>query len=114
MRYLRKILEEDEEVIYVARHYLLAAFLGFFDDYKYVGSRYVITGKRIIIKRGVIFKDFESIALKRVERVVSRQKWYRWLFDIGEIEIFGIGGSHFCFQRIRKPLAFYKSFERVS
>lgn len=114
MSYLDSILELDEEILLEAKHYFLAPFIGIFDKENYVGSRYVITNKRIIIKRGIIFKDYESIAISKVERVVPHQRWYKFIFDIGSIEVFGMGGGYFNFPKLSDPLNFFRVFESVN
>ena len=106
-----KHLEANEELSHTAKHHCLAWLTGMFDGNSYVGSRYAITNKRIIFKKGILMPDIESIALNKVERVVPSQKWYQRIFGTGTVEIYGIGSSHFTLVKLSSPLLFFKRFE---
>lgn len=111
MRFLDKELQDDEEVIHTAKHYLLSPLFGIGDGNSYVGSRYYVTNKRLLFKCGWFFPDPESISLRKVEVVKPIQNWYQRLLGIGSVEIIGVGGTRYLFEKISDPQAFYRQYQ---
>lgn len=111
MSYITDLLEEDEHILYEAKHHCFAWLSGLMNGEDYVGSRYFITNLRIIFKTGILFKDIESISISKIERVVPSQKWYQRMFDTGRIEIYGIGNAYYRLNKLSDVMLFYRRFE---
>jgi len=111
MSFLDKELWDDEEIIHTAKHFLLSSLFGIGDGNSYWGSRYYVTNKRLLFKFGWIFPCTESIALRKVEVVKPIQSWYQRLLGVGAIEIIGVGGTRYFFERISDPQEFHRKYQ---
>ncbi len=77
-------------------------------------SEFVITNKRVIIKKGWISRETFEMNLNKIETVnVDQSVWGR-LFGFGTIVIIGTGGTKEVVDSIRRPLEFRKKFQEVS
>lgn len=119
--YVNKNLIPGEEVkyettlhwkIFVTLSGLLTLFI-----YPYIrlkSNEFVITNKRIIVKRGLISRETFEMNLNKIETVnVDQSVWGR-LFGFGTLIIIGTGGSRESIQSIQKPLEFRRKFQEIS
>ncbi len=77
-------------------------------------NEFVITNKRIVIKRGLISRNTFEMNLNKVETVNVDQSIWGRLFGFGSITIIGTGGTREVFSSIRKPLEFRRRFQEIS
>lgn len=119
--YVNKNLIPGEEVKYeTALHWkifvTLSGLLTLF-IYPYIrlkSNEFVITNKRIIVKRGLISRETFEMNLNKIETVnVDQSVWGR-LFGFGTLIIIGTGGSRESIQSIQKPLEFRRKFQEIS
>jgi uncharacterized membrane protein YdbT with pleckstrin-like domain len=76
-------------------------------------SEYVITNRRIIIKRGFIARDIFEMNLSKIESVNVDQSVMGRILNYGSVTIIGTGGTRETFQNISKPLEFRKAFQEL-
>jgi uncharacterized membrane protein YdbT with pleckstrin-like domain len=76
-------------------------------------SEYVITNRRIIIKRGFIARDTFEMNLSKIESVNVDQSVMGRILNYGSITIIGTGGTRETFHNISKPLEFRKAFQEL-
>ncbi len=119
--YVNKNLIPGEEVkyetilhwkIFVTLSGLLTLFI-----YPYIRlktNEFVITNKRVIVKRGLFSRETFEMNLNKIETVnVDQSVWGR-LFGFGTLIIIGTGGSRESIQSIQKPLEFRRKFQEIS
>ncbi|QWK12695.1 MAG: PH domain-containing protein [Aquificota bacterium] len=75
-------------------------------DYK--NSEFIITNKRIIIKKDWMGRLSLEMYLNRIESIFVYQSTLGKLLNYGTITIVGVGGTEEHFDYINKPLEFYK------
>jgi len=75
---------------------------------QYVTTYYVLTTKRVIIKRGLLFVKSWDITIPRIESVQLQQSFIGKMFDYGDLVINGIGGDSIVFLTMEDPLTFRK------
>ena len=120
-RYVDQNLLKDERVEYEATlHWkifiTLSGLLTLF-IYPWIvksTSEFVITNKRVIIKRGLIARKTFEMNLNKIETVNVDQSIWGRIFGFGTINIVGTGGTREVFDSISKPLAFRKKFQEIS
>jgi Bacterial membrane flanked domain. len=76
-------------------------------------SEFVITNRRIIIKRGFIARNTFEMNLSKIESVNVDQPLMGRIFNYGSITIIGTGGTHETFLNISRPLEFRKAFQEM-
>lgn len=83
-----------------------ALFLYFYKLLPYVGMRYTVTNRRVVVKRGLLGVDERSVALDNFDEirieVQSGQQWFHagdLIFMNGDREVFRLAG-------VRRPEAF--------
>jgi len=77
-------------------------------------SEFVITNRRIIIKRGFIARNSFEMNLSKIESVNVDQSVMGRILNYGSITIIGTGGTRETFHNIAKPLLFRRSFQELS
>ncbi len=77
-------------------------------------SEFVITNKRVIIKKGWISRYTFEMNLNKIETVNVDQSFWGRIFGFGTITIVGTGGTREMADSISKPLEFRKRFMEVS
>ena len=77
-------------------------------------SEFVITNKRVIIKRGLIARKTFEMNLNKIETVNVDQSIWGRIFGFGTITIVGTGGTREVFDSISKPLTFRRKFQEIS
>ncbi len=119
--YVDKNLLRDEHVEYEAHlHWKIYVTLsGLFTLFLYPlivqkTSEFVITNKRVIMKRGLIARATFEMNLNKIETVNVDQSLWGRLFGFGAITIVGTGGTREIFDSISKPLEFRKMFQEIS
>lgn len=73
-------------------------------------DEFVVTDRRIIIKKGIVSYFTLEMNLTRVETVNVRQSILGRLLGYGGITIIGTGGTRNTFHDIRNPTEFRRSF----
>jgi uncharacterized membrane protein YdbT with pleckstrin-like domain len=119
--YVNKNLLKDEKVEYESRlHWkifiTLSGLLTLF-IYPWIirsTSEFVITNKRVIIKRGLIARKTFEMNLNKIETVNVDQSIWGRIFGFGTITIVGTGGTREVFDSISKPLTFRRKFQEIS
>ncbi len=119
--YVNKNLLKDERVEYEAHlHWKIYVTLsGLFTLFLYPlivqkTSEFVITNKRVVIKRGLVARETFEMNLNKIETVNVDQSFWGRLFGFGTITIVGTGGTREQFPSLSKPLEFRKMFQEVS
>lgn len=72
---------------------------------------FVITNKRIIIKKGWINKKTFELNLSKIESVNVDQGFIGRIFGYGTVRVVGTGGSSEIIENIKNPLEFRKKFQ---
>jgi uncharacterized membrane protein YdbT with pleckstrin-like domain len=119
--YVNKNLIAGEEVKYETRlHWkIFVTFSGLFTLFIYpyirlVTCEFVITNKRVIVKRGLIARTTFEMNLNKIETVnVDQSVWGR-IFGFGTIIINGTGGTKEICESISRPLDFRRKFQEIS
>ncbi len=118
--YSDKILGVNETIVHSSRiHWLF--FLNPFNLlllgtpwlYYYLSEENVITNQRVIIKKGLIFRNATEVNIKHVESINIKQSILGRLFGYGNISIVGSGGTKDGCVFISKPLLFKRKFQDV-
>ena len=73
-------------------------------------DEFVITNKRIIIKKGLISLWTLEMNLQKIETVNVEQSIFGRIFGYGCLTIIGTGGTREKFYLIKKPIEFRKAF----
>ena len=116
-RYVNNNLFRDENVVFETNyhwvHYfsLISLFtLGIYPTLQGYTDEFVVTDRRIIIKKGIISIYTLEMNLERVETVNVHQSILGRILGYGHITIIGTGGTRELFNDIRRPLEFRRSF----
>ena len=119
--YISKNLINGERVEYEARlhwkiYFTLSGLLTLF-IYPYirqVTNEFVITNKRVVVKRGLFARTTFEMNLNKIETVNVDQSIWGRIFGFGTITIVGTGGTREVAESISKPLEFRRKFQEVS
>lgn len=79
---------------------------------QYMGSEYVITNKRILVKTGFIRRYSVELLLRRIEGIQIKQSFLGRLFDYGTIVVIGTGGTRDPFHLVANPLNFRNQVQK--
>jgi len=116
-KYVNKHLLPGENVVhettYHWTHYLSWVSLFTLGLYPYIQTKtdeFVVTSKRIIIKKGLIAYYTLEMNLSRVETVHVEQSLLGRLLGYGCITIVGTGGTKERFIELKHPIQFRQSF----
>jgi uncharacterized membrane protein YdbT with pleckstrin-like domain len=119
--YINKNLIKGETVEYETRlHWkiyftLSALFTLFLYPYiRQITSEFVITSKRVVVKRGLFARTTFEMNLNKIETVNVDQSIWGRIFGFGTITIVGTGGTHELVESISKPLEFRRKFQEAS
>jgi len=119
--YVNKNLIGGETVEYEARlHWKIFIRLsGLFTLFIYpyirlVTSEFVITNKRVVVKRGLFARTTFEMNLNKIETVNVDQSIWGRIFGFGTITIVGTGGTREACDSISKPLEFRRKFQEIS
>lgn len=119
-KYVNKHLLPGEQVVhettYHWTHYLSWVSLFTLGLYPYIQTKtdeFVVTSKRIIIKKGLIAYYTLEMNLSRVETVNVEQGIVGRLLGYGCITIIGTGGTRERFTGIQNPIQFRQNFMQI-
>jgi uncharacterized membrane protein YdbT with pleckstrin-like domain len=119
-RYVNNNLFRNESVIFETNYHWIHWFswvslftLGIYPTIQLLTDEFVVTDRRIIVKRGVLLYHTLEMDISRVETVNVRQSIPGRIFGYGCITIIGTGGTRESFYSIRNPLQFRRSFMEV-
>ena len=119
-KYVKKHLLPGEQVIhettYHWTHYLSWVSLFTLGLYPYIQIKtdeFVVTSKRIIMKKGLITYNTLEMNLSRVETVQVEQSILGRILGYGSITIIGTGGTREQFMQIQDPVQFRQSFMKI-
>lgn len=87
--------------------------LGLYPYLHHKFSEFVVTNKRVIIKRGIFHLNAFEIPVSRIETVHIHQNFLGRVFGFGSILIVGTGGSQVEIEHINQPLSFRNSFVEI-
>jgi len=79
-----------------------------------ITSEFVITNKRVVVKRGLWARTTFEMNLNKIETVNVDQSIWGRIFGFGTITIVGTGGTKEMAESISKPLEFRRKFQEVS
>ena len=85
--------------------------LFYFVEYKTTEN--VITNKRIVFKSGFIQVDTDELINRKIENIQTKQSVLGRIFDYGNLEFTGTGGSMVLFKKIPKPIRAKKEIESI-
>ncbi len=71
-------------------------------------TEYVITDRRIIVKKGIFSRKIIEINIKAIESIKVNQSLLGKIFNYGFLTVIGLGGTNECFKYLNKPLEFKK------
>ena len=118
--YVQSNLTRGENVVYEAKlHWIIfvslrAIFTLWISPLiERFSSEFAITGKRIIIKVGLISRRTLEMNLSKVESVNVDQSILGRILGYGTITVIGTGGTRESFYRISRPLDFRKAFQQL-
>lgn len=116
-RYVNNNLILDETVVFETNYHWIHWFsiaslftLGIYPTIQALTDEFVVTNRRIIVKKGLILRYTLEMNISRVESVNVRQSILGRLLGYGSITIIGTGGTRESFHEISNPLQFRKSF----
>lgn len=119
-RYVNNNLFRNEQVIFETNYNWVHYFswiglftLGIYPTVQRYTDEFVVTDRRIIIKKGLISYFTLEINLERVETVNVHQSILGRILGYGSITIIGTGGTRESFHDISNPLEFRRSFMEV-
>lgn len=119
--YTNSILSNDEKIEYQGGVSWAPALLYFWTvviPFKIllakIGDEYSITNRRAIMKSGIIFRKTLEMRLEKCEGVSLSQGLFGRMFDYGDINITGTGGSTQKFSFIKNPMMFKRTIEDVA
>lgn len=115
--YVNNNLFRDERVVFETNYHWVHYFslsslftLGIYPTLQGYFDEFVVTDRRIIIKKGIISIYTLEMNLERVETVNVHQSILGRILGYGHITIIGTGGTRETFNDIRSPLEFRRSF----
>lgn len=115
--YVNNNLFRNEQVIFETNYHWVHYFswvslftLGIYPTIQQYTDEFVVTDRRIIIKKGLISYFTLEMNLGRVETVNVRQSILGRILGYGCITIIGTGGTRESFHDISNPLEFRRSF----
>jgi uncharacterized membrane protein YdbT with pleckstrin-like domain len=115
--YVNNNLFRNEQVIFETNYHWVHWFswvslftLGIYPAIQNYTDEFVVTNRRIIIKKGLISYHTLEMNLGRIETVNVQQSILGRVFGYGRITIIGTGGTRESFRNISRPLQFRRSF----
>ena len=115
--YINNSLIANEHVIFETKYHWVHYFswvslftLGIWPTIQLYIDEFVVTNRRIVIKKGLIAYYTLEMNLSRVETVRVNQSILGRLLGFGSITVIGTGGTKETFHLIAKPLQFRRSF----
>ena len=115
MGYAEKTLGSDEKIIYEGKFHWterLTAWLLFFIPFFLIRiwtTEIVITNKRLIYKRGWIFRKTDEININRLEETNLKQGLLGRILGYGKLIFSGVGTGNIVLPTIADPLGFRKA-----
>ncbi|MFP3089436.1 PH domain-containing protein [Treponema sp. TIM-1] len=74
-----------------------------FEVLKYIRTRYYLTNKRLILKKGVWSTLLSDIPIEKIEGLFCSQGLWGKLFNYGTILVSGVGGMRWHLKMVRRP-----------
>ena len=115
--YVNNNLFRNEQVIFETNYHWVHYFswaglftLGIYPTIQNYTDEFVVTDRRIVIKKGLISYFTLEMNLGRIETVNVRQSILGRILGYGCITIIGTGGTRESFHDISNPLEFRRSF----
>lgn len=115
--YVNNNLIRNENVVFETNyhwvHYIswVSLFtLGIYPTLQSYTDEFVVTDRRIIIKKGIMSIYTLEMNLERVETVNVNQSILARILGYGHVTIVGTGGTRETFNDIRRPFEFRRSF----
>ena len=119
-KYVNKHLLPGEQVMYETTyhwtHYFSWVSIFTLGLYPYIQTKtdeFVVTSKRIVIKKGLITYNTLEMNLSRIETVHVEQSILGRILGFGSITIIGTGGTREQFMEIQNPIQFRQSFMNI-
>jgi uncharacterized membrane protein YdbT with pleckstrin-like domain len=119
--YMNNNLLRNEQVVFETNyhwvHWISWASLftlGIYPAIQNYTDEFVVTNRRIVIKKGWISYFTLEMNLARIETVNVRQSILGRILGYGSITIIGTGGTRESFRNINRPLQFRRSFMEAS
>ena len=119
--YINKNLIKGETIEYEAKlHWKIYFTLsGLFTLFIYpyirqITNEFVITNRRVVVKRGLFARTTFEMNLNKIETVNVDQSIWGRIFGFGTITIVGTGGTRELVGSISKPLEFRRKIQEVS
>ena len=116
-KYVNKNLLNGERVVHETTYHWVNYFswnsFFTFGLYPYIQTKtdeFVVTSKRIIVKKGLLAHSIFEMNLNRVEAVHVEQSLIARILGFGSITIIGTGGTKELFIQMRNPNQFRQSF----
>ena len=122
MSYVDSALVSGESVVYAGRFHwtdklaaLLLCFvgIGILLWIRIWTTEMAITDRRLIYKRGWIFRTTEELSLRRIEEVNLRQSILGRIFGYGTVQVQGMGGSDIRLPTMADPMRFKRELQEA-
>lgn len=72
---------------------------------KYQLTKYCVTNKRLIIKKGFLSTEIIEFPLDRIESIYCRQSLSGMIFNYANVVINGVGGKSMVYYMVHRPFA---------
>ncbi|AFU68905.1 hypothetical protein P700755_002114 [Psychroflexus torquis ATCC 700755] len=76
-------------------------------------EKFVITNKRIIIRKGIILVKTIEISVDQIESVTMYQSIFQKMLGYGKITLIGTGGARYYLDGIEQPNQFKKTIQQI-
>lgn len=120
-KHINKYLLPGEQIIHQAfyhwTHYISWISLFTLGLYPYLQTKaheYIVSSKRVIIKRGILVHNSQEISLNRIESIQVEQSLLGRILGFGNITILGTGGTRESISSIKAPQQFRQGFMQVN
>ena len=119
-RYVENNLLKNEKVVFETTyhwvHFIswISLFtLGIWPYIQMKTDEFVVTSRRIVIKKGVFAYETLEMNLNRVETVHVEQGILGRILGYGRITVIGTGGTRETFDLINRPVEFRRNFQEI-
>ena len=116
-KYVNNHLIVNEQVLFETNYHWIHFFswvslftIGIYPTIQIFTDEFVLTNRRVIIKKGLIVYNTLEMNLSRIESIHVNQSILGRILGYGGITFIGTGGTKESFYKIKRPLLFRKNF----
>lgn len=119
-QFIKNILLENETVFFETHHHWTNYFkahtlwsLGIVPVLQAKLEKFVITNKRVVIRKGILLVKTIEIGVDQIESVTMYQSILQRVLGYGNITLIGTGGAKYYLEGINKPSLFKKMIQQI-